>query len=384
MTRTTIRAQSYFDGRIYHHDGPYRIMVENGVIASISRDDCTAEVTTPFLMPGLVEAHCHIFLDGGELNFQARNEYFNQDFTNMMKVARKNLGLNIAAGISVVRDAGDRYGVNHAIRAELLADPHALIQLRSPGFGVRRPKRYGGFMARDVEDGANIPAIIAEMARTADDVKIILTGIIDFEAGCVKGAPQFNAEELSLIVAEAHKQGRKSFAHCSGLAGLEVAVAAGVDSIEHGFFMTEDILKSMADRGIAWVPTFSPVHFQWANPGLASWSDATVANLRRILDSHARHVALAVRHGVALVAGSDAGSQGVVHGAALIDELFHFLAAGVPMAEVLTSATSRPRHLWGMPSADVMVGNRVDLVLLNGSPFEHAEALRGAKELVRG
>ncbi len=385
MTELVIRTEKYFDGAVYHSGGPYRVIIKDGVIRSVTADNGAAsDLVTPFLMPGLVEAHCHIFLDGGELDFQKRNAYFKADFPAMREVALANLDRSRAAGITVIRDAGDRYGVNHAMRVALSSDPLALAQLRSPGLGVRRPKRYGAFMAREVVEASDLPAIIGEMAATADDVKIILTGIIDFEAGGVKGEPQFNAEELAVIVAAAHQQNRKTFAHCSGLDGLEVAVAAGVDSIEHGFFMTEDILKQMADKGIAWVPTFSPVHFQWARPELVPWNAQTVVNLRKILDSHAEHVALAFKHGVPLVAGSDAGSQGVVHGTALIDELFHFLDAGLPMAEVLISATSRPRHLWGMASADVAVGNQADLVLLNGSPFENAEALRGATKVVRG
>jgi imidazolonepropionase-like amidohydrolase len=112
--------------------------------------------------------------------------------------------------------------------------------------------------------------------------------------------------------------------------------------------MTRELLPRMADKGIAWIPTFSPVHFQWARPEVAGWSEDTIGNLRRILDSHLEHVAHAYKAGVEIVVGLDAGSPGVKHGEALIDELFHFLAAGLPMEEVLRSATSRPRRLWNI------------------------------------
>ncbi len=386
MTLLRVRAQSYFDGQDPHceTDGPFLLAIRDGAIESIARAaaDAQADIEAPFVMPGLVEAHAHLFLDGGELNLEKRNAHLSAGAADMMEVARANIVRSERAGMTLVRDAGDRYGINHAIRDELRRDEQATIAVRSPGLGIKRPKRYGGFMARDVEPGGDIEAIIDDITRTADDVKIILTGVIDFAAGSVKGSPQFGEEELRAIVAAAHARDRLTFAHCSGLDGLRVAVSAGVDSIEHGFFMTRDILGHMADKGIAWVPTFSPVHFQWARPEIAGWDAATVGNLRRILDSHLEHVAIAHALGVELVAGSDSGSPGVVHGEALINELLHFLDAGIPMQDVLRAATSRPRRLWGMPPVDIQPGNVAELVIFEQSPFADPQALRKASRCI--
>jgi imidazolonepropionase-like amidohydrolase len=383
MTTRHVRVQSYFDGEELHGAaaGPFLIAIRDGTIESIASRaaDAPADVEAPFAMPGLVEAHAHLFLDGGELDFDKRSAYLNAPVADMMAIARVNVARSERAGLTLVRDAGDRYGINHAIRDELNRDARAGFAVRSPGLGLKRAKRYGAFMARDVEPGGDIDAIVGEIARTADDLKIILTGIIDFASGSVKGSPQFNAQELRLIVAAAHQRGRRTFAHCSGCDGLEVAVAAGVDSIEHGFFMSREILGRMADKGIAWVPTFSPVHFQWARPELAGWDAAAIGNLRGILDSHLEHVAIAHTLGVELIAGSDAGSPGVVHGTALIDELFHFLAAGIPMRDVLRSATSRPRRLWGLPAVDIRPGNAAEIVMFEQSPFDDPAALRAPR-----
>lgn len=384
MTTLRLLADSYFDGSLHHpaKDGPYLITIASGRIAAIEARAAAApfDRRATFVMPGLVEAHAHLFLDGGDLDFDRRNAYLNASKDEMLKVARENIARNAAAGVTLVRDAGDRYGVNDAIRDEQRGSS---VAVRSPGLGIKRPKRYGGFMARDIEAGGDVAPVVADMAATADDIKIILTGIIDFAAGEVKGAPQFDEGELRAIVQTAHVHGKKTFAHCSGLDGLKVAVAAGVDSIEHGFFMTPQILDVMAEKGIAWVPTVSPVHFQWARPEIAGWDVSTIGNLRRILDGHAEHIALAHRKGVELVAGSDAGSPGVVHGAALIDEIFHFLDAGVPMAAALESATSRPRRLWDAESADLKPGSKADMLLLSASPFEDRNALRAPGSLLR-
>lgn len=389
MTPLIINTPCFFDGQVYHNSGPYRLLIKDGVIISILQGGASpvdlpdgfeqADIcNVGFLMPGLVEAHCHLFLDGGELDFKVRSDYLKLPLEKMLQTARNNVKANLASGITLIRDAGDRYGVNHAIREEFSTRPDAPV-IRSPGLGLRRPKKYGSFMAQEVATAEEIITAVTARAKSSDDLKILLTGIIDFEAGAVTKAPQFDLESLKLIVSVAADHGLKTFAHCSGLDGLELAVAAKVDSIEHGFFMEEGILDAMVEKEIAWVPTFSPVHFQWARPELAGWNENTIGNLRRILDDHLHHVEMAYHKGVQLVAGSDAGSHGVQHGSALIDELDFFLEAGLPMQEVLKSATSRPRRLWGCESIDIAENNIADFVALGSSPFEHANALRDVR-----
>jgi imidazolonepropionase-like amidohydrolase len=76
--------------------------------------------------------------------------------------------------------------------------------------------------------------------------------------------------------------------------------------------------------------------------------------------------------------GSDAGSPGVPHGTGLVDEIFHFLDAGLSMSAALTAATSRPRRLWGCEGGRIAVGEPAELVAYPASPFDDATALRGA------
>jgi imidazolonepropionase-like amidohydrolase len=386
MAVRRILADVCFDGEAVLGRGPVLVTIDAGVIARVeaAAPRMTADISGGFLMPGLIEAHAHMFLDGALVDANARNARLAATHADMLATARGNLGKCRRAGVTVVRDAGDRYGVNHALRDELAERKDALIALRSPGAALKRAKRYGAFIGADVACDGDIRSTVAQRCRGSDDIKIILTGIVDFAEGSVKGAPQFDVDELRVIVAEAHARGRKTFVHCSGAAGLAVAVAAGVDSIEHGYFMTRDILAQMADKQIAWVPTFAPVHFQRAEPWHAGWDRATVANLSRILEDHATHVALAHDLGVSVLAGSDAGSPGVEHGTGLIDELLHLRRTGFPMAAVLQAATTLPRALWGMSPARIAPGNYADLILLNASPFDHPAALRAVRYVLRG
>src|SRR3974390_1110536 len=147
MTILRLLADSYFDGRAERgpKDGPYLISIEDGRIRSIEAGatGAPADVKAAFAMPGLVEAHAHLFLDGGELDFEKRNAYLNAPRAEMMRVARENVVRNVAAGVDLLRDAGDRCGVNDAIRAEQAGKPAPRVLVRSPGLGVKRPKRYG-------------------------------------------------------------------------------------------------------------------------------------------------------------------------------------------------------------------------------------------------
>lgn len=399
MTSLALVVDGYFDGKRHHDQGPYTIEVVEGSIQAIRGGDLSqamavssfrllGEAATtlhaPFAMPGLVEAHCHLFLDGAELDFKKRKDYLSAPFDEMLAVGRRSLTQNLAAGITLIRDAGDLHGVNTRLNAELASQLGVRPELRSPGRALRKAGRYGSFMAVEVTDANSIVRTILELATTADDLKVLLTGIIDFEKGCMKGGLQFNLEETKLIVRTARELGLRTYAHCSGLEGLQVAVEAGIDSIEHGFFMEREILRAMADQGIAWVPTFSPVYFQYARPELAGWKKPTVAGLWRILENHLEHVALASEMGVPVVAGSDAGSYGVPHAQGLIDELLFQHRAGMSLDKVLASATSVPRRLWRCTSADIVAGNRANLIVLEGSPFQKIENLRRPRCVIRG
>ncbi|MDH4192462.1 MAG: amidohydrolase family protein, partial [Betaproteobacteria bacterium] len=273
----------WFDGERRHRDGPATFRVQDGAIAEIAPGDCGAALERQgiavergaFLMPGLVDAHAHLFLDGAATDAKRRAEHLRRSPDALTESARTSARQARACGVTLVRDAGDRHGINHRIRAEALDPASGLARVRSGGLGIKRADRYGAFMATDVADQASIAQSVARLAAANDEIKVILTGIIDFEAGAVTDAPQFSLAEAELIVRCARAAGRPTFAHCSGERGLAIAAAAGFDSIEHGFFMNRATLETMAAKGIAWTPTFCPVHFQWSHPEAAGWSPQT-------------------------------------------------------------------------------------------------------------
>ncbi len=386
MPALGIVVDSYFDGSVHHPHGPFTVTVDDGRITDVCRGEasCTGMPVQRgrFLMPGLVEAHCHLFLDGGERDPAKRSLALQAPHDTMLAVGRQSLRQTLAAGVTLVRDAGDIHGINLLLRAEQHA-AQALPTVLCAGRAIRNTRRYGSFMAQELTDQTSPRQLVSELAADADQIKILMTGIIDFEAGAVQGAPQFTQEQATQIVSAARKRGLRTFAHCSGEAGIDIALTAGVDSIEHGFFVTREQLQIMADRAIAWVPTLSPVHFQWSHPEIVGWTAHAMGNLERILDDHRRQIDHAYALGVPVLVGSDAGSMGVPHGSGCVDELLLMAAAGVALEKLLHSATELPRRLWGCLPADIAPGRGAEIVLFDQSPFDDPAALRRPAAVVR-
>lgn len=373
----------WFDGE-RRHGGPTTFTVSSDHISDIAPGDHGAALAArglsvergAFLLPGLVDAHVHLFLDGAPTEQALRSAHLKQPLAQLVEAARASARQSLSLGITQVRDAGDRHGINNHIRFEAQAPNSDLAQVRSTGLGIKRAKRYGAFMATDVDDAQSIRDSIAGLAVHNDEIKLILTGIIDFDAGAVTDEPQFTLDEARVVVAAARAHGRNTMVHCSGPKGLAIAAAAGVGSIEHGFFMSREILALMADKQVAWTPTFCPVHFQWAQPQAVGWKPETVGNLRRILDQHARHLLVARELGVPLLLGTDAGSMGVEHGHAVFDEIDRYLEAGLSLQDTLRAATSANRRHFGHAHTTLRPGAPWDAVLLAHNPFEHINALR--------
>ena len=210
----------------------------------------------------------------------------------------------------------------------------------APGAAINHEKRYGSFMARPTEEQGTPAATIADrVAAGAHRIKLLATGIINFEKGTVTAKPQMPVDELREFVAAARTHGQQTMVHCSGNDGVENCIGAQVDTIEHGYFIDDDQLARIRDLDMVWVPTFAPVQFQLDEPERIGWSDQVCEHLRRIVDGHSRSLQHAIEIGVRVVAGSDAGSHGVAHGWGFLRELELMQAAGITAPQVLHTAT---------------------------------------------
>lgn len=338
------------------------------------------------LLPGLIEAHAHFFLEGGELDADKRAAYLKQSPEELLDLARPRLEKLVRLGIAAVRDAGDKDGVGLAL-SRLYAGPARPLMphVDSPGAAIHHKGRYGAFMGEPMEDFASPRACVeARVSAGADRIKLIPTGIINFKKGAVTTEPQMTTEEIRELAAAAKSLGKQTFAHASGDAGIERAIDGGVDSIEHGFFVRDDQLSRMRDRQIAWVPTFAPVQKQVDHAGVMGWDAEVVRNLQKILDRHAASLVKAHESGVLILAGSDAGSYGVAHGLGFLDELELMEHAGLSPLAVINSATGAPSKRLGFKEkfGQIKPGFLTRFILTRHSPLETVANLRKQRSVV--
>jgi len=338
------------------------------------------------LLPGLIEAHAHLFLEGGELNLDKRAAYIKQTPAQLLAAAMPRLEKLVRIGVVGVRDAGDKDGVGLALSKLYTSGKRPLMPyLDSPGAAIHHKGRYGSFMGEPLEDCVSLRDCVEKRVNAgADRIKLIPTGIINFKKGAVTTDPQMTTAEVVELVASAKSFHRQTFAHASGDAGIENAVEGGVDSVEHGFFVREDQLARMRDRGIAWVPTFTPVQEQVDHADLMGWDAEIVGNLRRILDQHATSLVKAHQMGVQIIAGSDAGSVGVAHGWGFLYELELMERAGMPSLAVIKAATGASSNRLGFKEkfGQIKPGYLSRFILTKNSPLKGVTNLRKEKLVV--
>lgn len=378
-------AHVVFDEKVIRHVGdannlPPRVLLQDGQ----TKPD--AEFLEATMLPGLIDAHVHLFLEGGELDADKRALHLTKPPSAQLIEARSRMEKLLRLGVLAVRDAGDRNGVGLALSKSYSSpDRPVMPYLDSPGAAIHHKGRYGSFMSDPLEDHESAFACVESRVRAgADRIKLIPTGIINFNKGAVTSQPQMSGEEVKALVQAARSFSRQTFAHASGDLGIDCALEGGVDSIEHGFFVREDQLARMRDLNIAWVPTFAPVQKQIDHAAIMGWNDEVVSNLRRIVDGHATSLVRAHELGVTIIAGSDAGSYGVAHGVDFIYELELMERAGLSPIAVINAATGSSAGRLGFKEefGTIEPGSLSRFIVTDDSPLDGLSNLRKSKRVV--
>lgn len=259
------------------------------------------------------ECHAHIIMDG--VNYRhAIDLHRNGPDDN---VIREHLKIYQDRGITFVRDGGDALGVS--ARAKELAPGYG-IDYRTPVFAIHKEGHYGSIVGKNFSTMPEFHKRVLEAKEQgADFIKIMTTGLLDFNAhGAITGTP-LDAAEVKEMVHIAHEEGMAVMSHTNGTYGVQVAVEAGVDSLEHGNYMNEESLTMLSESHTVWVPTLVTVRNLL---GDGRYADET---LRPIIETAEENVRKAFGLGVKVAPGSDAGAYRVLHGQGIQDEMQAFV-----------------------------------------------------------
>ena len=259
------------------------------------------------------ECHAHIIMDG--VNYrQAIDLHRNGPDDN---VIREHLKIYQDRGITFVRDGGDALGVS--ARAKELA-PEYGIDYRTPVFAIHKEGHYGSIVGKNFSTMPEFHKRVLEAKEQgADFIKIMTTGLLDFNAhGAITGTP-LDAAEVKEMVHIAHEEGMAVMSHTNGTYGVQAAVEAGVDSLEHGNYMNEESLTMLSESHTVWVPTLVTVRNLL---GDGRYADET---LKPIIETAEENVRKSFGLGVKVAPGSDAGAYRVLHGQGIQDEMQAFV-----------------------------------------------------------
>lgn len=254
------------------------------------------------------ECHAHLFMDGVNYRDAVKDH---ENGVNIGRV-REHLQAYKDAGVSFVRDGGDRYGVSAAARK--IAGEYGITYL-TPLFAVFRKGHYGGIVGRGAQTLADYAALVKEVrALGGDFIKIMVSGIMDYrEFGRLSEEP-LSKEWISQMIQIAHAEGFAVMVHANGSEAVRAAALAGADSIEHGNYIDRSCIEAMADTGCIFVPTIATTGNLL---GCGRYDDGI---LRRIYDMECENLARAYEAGVTLALGSDAGAYLVPHGKGIVRE----------------------------------------------------------------
>lgn len=242
---------------------------------------------------------------------------------------RRTLSAYRQRGITYLRDGGDRWGVC-SLAARLA--PEYGIRYRIPGAPIHKNGHYGGFIGRGFDTMADYRALVEDARHSGVDfIKIMISGLMDFDRLGVLTDVPLTPEEIREMIAIAHGEGFSVMAHANGDATVAAAIAAGVDSIEHGAYLGQETLHRLAESRTVWVPTL----VTFGNLiGCGRFPDAV---LKPLLEGAMENVRTAAALGALIAPGSDAGAFRVLHGQGTLDEYALLKAAiGEGCDEVLS------------------------------------------------
>ena len=314
-------------------------------------------VAEGWIVPGLVDAHCHIGLDA--------NGAVPPDVQEEQALADRD------AGALLLRDCGS------AADTRWVHDRDDLPRLIRAGRHIARPKRYIRNYAHEVEP-EQLPAYVGQEAERGDGWVKIVGDSIELEAGDL--TPSWTRESLEAAMKEAHQRGARVTAHVFGQAALPDLIGSGIDCIEHGTGLTTALIEEMVARDVALVPTVKQLgNFpNYADAGRERFPKYA-AHMTALHETRREVIGAAYDAGVAIYAGTDAG--GVLPHGLIGEEILELTTYGLSTRDALGAGSWRARTWLGLDD-NLAEGTTADFVVFDSDPLEDLTVLARPKRIV--
>lgn len=308
-------------------------------------------VAAGWVLPGLVDLHCHVGLDA--------NGAVSDD------VAEEQALTDRDAGVLLLRDAGS------AADTRWMDARTGLPRIVRAGRHIARTKRYIRNFGWEIEPD-ELVAYVEQEARRGDGWVKLVGDWIDRDKGDL--GPCWPREALNAAIARAHELGARVTAHVFGEDALPDLLAAGIDGIEHGTGLSDDLLDIMAGRGVSMVPTLINIaNFPTFAKQGAERFPGYADHMMRLYERRYENVARAHEAGVPMYAGTDAGGQ-LPHGL-IAQEVLELIAAGIPASEAVAASSWAARAYLLGGSGRIAQGEPADLVVYGDDPRVKPETL---------
>ncbi len=331
------------------------------------------------VMPGLIDSHIHVTSSGAADPTRERLEAQPLQTLRGADVARTLL----EHGFTMIRNCGSSNGNDIALRTAVERGYVLGPRILASGMCITMTGGHGWMGGRQVDGPHEARKAAREQLRAgADLIKIMATGGV-MTPGVEPGSAQLTIEEMKAAVEEAHKAGRKTATHAQGTEGIKNAILAGLDSIEHGIFLDDEVISLMLDRGVALVPTLvAPYHIVrgGVEAGIPAYA---VEKSKKVIDAHTRSFQMALKAGVTIAMGTDCGTPLNVPGKnALEFELM--VKAGMTPLQALIAGTGTAASVCDRKEVGTLAkGQLADVLVIRGNPLDDITLLQDKANILR-
>ena len=397
--RIAIRAGRLIDGKSDAAISNAVILIEGDKIASVSAGGTppsgyeVIDLSKATVLPGFADVHTHLLLNGDVTPEQYDEQLLKQSIAYRAILAARNARIALENGFTMLRDVetegamyadvdiktailrGEVPGPRLQVATRAMA-PTGMYPLRGYSWELNVPT---GVQTVDGVDGAR-KAVREQIGFGADWIKYYSDGRVRFTAdGRLRSSRvNFTDEEAKAIVEEAHRLGRKVAAHAIGSDGIEAALRAGVDSIEHGDGLTDALMDELAKKGVYWVPTVA------VGRNLARQGDPDEF-WKKTFDLQRENFAKARQKGVKIALGTDAGGFAwkEINEA---EEFVYYVDYGLTPMQAIRAGTTVAAELlgWSDKAGTVEVGKWADVVAVSGDPLKDISELKRVKFVMKG